>query len=149
MNASMALQRLSNEPLFTTLGKKDLLEAVDKLKVVEFEKGDVIIVQGEPGDSFFVIDRGECIVQVNGLEVGVMGAGKSFGDKALLRDKPRAATIKAASSVKCLMMTRSMFVQLIKERDHRENTIRGAKLFETFTEDQVHRLAGVIERERC
>ena len=148
MIATKALDRLCSVPLFATLGKKDLSDAVGKLKVVEFETGDTIIVQGDRGDSFFVIDRGECIVVVDGQQVSTMSAGKSFGDKALLRDTARAATIKATSSVKCLMMTRRTFTDLIKEREHREDMIRGAKLFETFTDDQVAKLAGAIERER-
>ena len=119
------------------------------LHVEEFEAGEMIIQQHAPTHSFFVIDRGNCIMEVDGHKVSKMSAGESFGDNALLRDSSCAATIKAASAVKCLTMTRQTFVKLIQEREHRERVVRGAKIFETFTDDQVAKLAGVLERERC
>ena len=149
LNAIKALERLCSVPLFATLGtSKDLADAVENLKVLEFGEGDVVIEQGNRSDAFFVIDRGECIVLRSGVEVSKMRAGESFGGEALLRDTTCAATIVAARHVKCLMMAKQTFTQLIKERENRETIIRGAKLFETFTDDQVARLAGAIERER-
>jgi CRP-like cAMP-binding protein len=127
---------------------KDLSDAANKLTVREFQAGDAIVKKGDRRGSFFIVDRGRCIVLVNGQQVAEMSEGESFGDKSLLRDTARAAaTIEAASSVKCLMLTRQIFTELIKERENRESMIRGAKLFETFTDDQVARLAGALERQ--
>ena len=148
LNHAKALERLWCVPLFATLGKKDLRDAVKNLEVMEYAAGDDIIVQGDKGDTFFVIDRGECTINVDGQQVALIKAGQTFGERSLLRKTTRAATIKAQSPVKCLMMTRHTFTQLIKERERRENMVRGAKLFETFTDDQVAKLAGAIERER-
>jgi CRP-like cAMP-binding protein len=130
------------------MAKSDLENAVGQLHVVEFEAGDTITTQGDHADTFFVIDRGECIVEVDGQQVSKMSAGRSFGENALLRDSSRAATIKAVCRVKCLTMTRQAFTDLIKERERRECMVRGAKIFETFTDDQIAKLAGILERER-
>ena len=104
--------------------------------------------QGDRAESFFIIDRGECIVEVDGHEVSRMSAGTSFGENALLRDLTRTATIKAVSSVKCLTMTRQTFTDLIEDRQCRERMVRGAKLFETLTDDKVAKLGSALERVR-
>ena len=148
LNCTQALHRLCSVTLFAVMGKSDLENAVGRMHVVEFEAGDTITRQGDQADTFFVIDRGRCIVEVDGLQVSKMSAGRSFGENALLRDSSRAATIIAASTVKCLMMTRQAFTDLIKDRERRERMLREATLFETFTDDQIAKLAGILELQR-
>lgn len=60
-------------------------------------RGDVIIKQGDPGDFFYVVSSGKADIFVNGTKVYETGAGKSFGELALLYDAPRAATIVAST----------------------------------------------------
>jgi cAMP-dependent protein kinase regulator len=60
-------------------------------------RGMAIIYQGEAGDYFYVISEGIVSFEMNGEIVGMAGAGKSFGELALLYACPRAATVYAAS----------------------------------------------------
>jgi len=78
-----------------------------------FLKGFDIIVQGEVGDEFFVIQSGEASVKVHTPEgtkvVATLHAGDYFGEKALLASDPRSATITAETYVECLSINRKDF----------------------------------------
>jgi CRP-like cAMP-binding protein/predicted MFS family arabinose efflux permease len=57
--------------------------------------GEAIVVQGDVGDRFYVIDQGRVEVTIDGYRVGALGPGDSFGDKALLHSAPRTASVTA------------------------------------------------------
>lgn len=71
--------------------------------------GDDIIVEGEHGDSLYVIIRGRVEV-LRGLEssrLAVLGEGEFFGEAALLGDQVRGATVRALIATSLLRLTRS------------------------------------------
>ncbi len=57
--------------------------------------GEVVMRQGEPGDTLFVIVQGQFSVRINGAEVAVAEAGEHFGELALVDEEPRSADIIA------------------------------------------------------
>jgi MFS family permease len=72
--------------------------------------GATIVVQGEPGDQFFAIARGELDVTVDGRFVRRLGAGDSFGEIALLHEVPRTATVRALSDAELLALESDDFI---------------------------------------
>jgi len=83
----------------------------------EYNAGEEIIVQGELGTEFFIISNGiACVKTSVGDEpprkVATLTNGDYFGEKALLRDEPRSATICAESSLKVFKITREKFQEL-------------------------------------
>eukprot|EP00929_Paragymnodinium_shiwhaense_P060055 TRINITY_DN30029_c0_g1_i1.p1 TRINITY_DN30029_c0_g1~~TRINITY_DN30029_c0_g1_i1.p1 ORF type:complete len:1306 (-),score=271.85 TRINITY_DN30029_c0_g1_i1:197-4114(-) len=101
-----------------TLSRENLAMLADALKLKSFEDGDHIVTQGEEGDEFFIVLSGECAALVemcDGSDVQEhrrYQAGDLFGEKALLRRGPRAATVKALSAVETLSLTRRSFERL-------------------------------------
>jgi CRP-like cAMP-binding protein len=74
----------------------------------------VIVRQGDRGDDFFLIRRGKVLVlQEDGSsgsrEVTELEKGDFFGDRALLRDEPRSATVKAVDTVETYTIGRELF----------------------------------------
>jgi hypothetical protein len=71
--------------------------------------GTVIVTEGEPGNEAFVIVEGQCVAYriENGDEVllRTMGPGEVFGETAVFADKPRSASVKAATDVVLLTVT--------------------------------------------
>ena len=67
---------------------------------VAYEPGEVVIRQGDIGQDFFIISKGQCVVlyQVDDERAPVkvlakIGANCFFGELALMTDEARSATI--------------------------------------------------------
>ena len=74
------------------------------------EPGQVVIKQGQVGDSFYVIIAGEV---ENGHLLRVLSAGDSFGEIALLRDVPRTTTVQARTPLTLYALDRRHFVPTV------------------------------------
>jgi predicted MFS family arabinose efflux permease len=77
------------------------------------EPGQVVIKQGQVGDSFYVIIDGEIEVSKNGRLLRVLSDGDSFGEIALLRDVPRTTTVRARTPVELYELDRRHFVPTV------------------------------------
>jgi MFS family permease len=66
------------------------------LRQVELMPGEVVVRQGDPGDTYFLIETGLLTVTVDGRLVTELSAGDGFGEVALLRGGVRTATITAS-----------------------------------------------------
>lgn len=72
--------------------------------------GSDVVRQGERGRHFYIVAAGSAEVLVNGYAVGTLGRGESFGERALLRDVPRMATVRSSSPMQLLMLSREDFL---------------------------------------
>jgi len=68
--------------------------------VHSFEADEVIVQEGDPGTSFYLIAEGDLAVRTNDpsgkpMTLAQLGAGEFFGEVAVLTGKPRTATIVA------------------------------------------------------
>jgi hypothetical protein len=62
-----------------------------------FAPGDVLVEEGTPGTSMFVIMDGEVSVRAGDSELARLGAGEHFGELSLADNLPRSASIVATS----------------------------------------------------
>lgn len=143
-------QRVRELAVFRHLEEAEIREVARRLQLVRYLPGDVIIRQGEEEASeFFIVDHGRCSAHVQDAEgmreVREYSPGEGFGERALLRDEPRAATVLADEEAAVFRLHRDDFVAVIRDRDHKEELIRGAKLFETMTDEQVHQLSSLLK----
>eukprot|EP00842_Homolaphlyctis_polyrhiza_P006098 jgi/Hompol1/648/HPOL_001481-RA len=109
---------LEEVPLLVSLEPYERHKIADALESVTFADGDVIIKQGDVGDSFYIIESGEANVtqtDENGVEhfMHVYKKGDYFGELALLTDKPRKATVSAKGRVKLATLGKKAFVRLL------------------------------------
>jgi CRP-like cAMP-binding protein len=102
---------LAAVPLFHRL-RVDLLEAVvAQLRPVAAAAGEEVVTQG--GDDhrgWYLVEQGRLEVLIEGFVVNELVRGDSFGELALLRDRPRAATVRAISEVSLLELERDTFL---------------------------------------
>ena len=90
----------ASNPLFRHVTPAEERLLLDAFEPIAFASGTVIITQGERhGDKFYVVEDGTCTYAVDGRVVGACGRGGAFGERALLQDAPRAATVTAATAV--------------------------------------------------
>lgn len=72
--------------------------------------GAEIVRQGEPGNAFYIVKEGTADVLVDGYEIGTITQGGSFGERALLRDVPRTATVRSIGPMELLTLSRDDFL---------------------------------------
>ena len=80
------------------------------LQLEEHPAGHAIVTEGEPGDTMFLIEGGQVVIEVTG--VGVVGhrtVGDAFGELALISDQPRKATVRACEQCQLLCLGRDTF----------------------------------------
>lgn len=65
--------------------------------------GEVIVREGDDGDSYYVIESGSVRVTQRGVELRTMGPGDGFGEIALMQNVARTATVTALEP--CVLLT--------------------------------------------
>jgi cAMP-dependent protein kinase regulator len=102
----------------------ELHTVADALEPVQFEDGQSIVRQGDPGEDFFIIVEGTASVYQRRAEndepvrVGKLGPSDYFGEIALLLDRPRAATVVANGVLKCVKLDRARFERVLGPCSH-------------------------------
>jgi CRP-like cAMP-binding protein len=89
------------------------------MQSVAFKTGEVIIRQGDEGDTAFFIVLGSVEIFVGARRVGALGTGEVFGEMSLIEPGPRSATVKAATDVECLRATYEEFISEIEDYPER------------------------------
>ncbi len=109
--ADAGLPEIRRSPLFATFSPEELQAVIRGLHLRDFEPGEIIVSEDEPGDSLFVIAGGSVRVYVrsssgNNRQVRMLGAGEFFGEISLLSGEPRTATVTAADPTEILELGR-------------------------------------------
>jgi CRP-like cAMP-binding protein len=86
------------------------------------QKGTPVVNLGEKGDTFYVIASGNVQVEINGYPVGELGPGASFGERALLRNNPRAATVVAVTELDLYALDRDNFLAAVTGTEDLRNS---------------------------
>ncbi len=122
--------------LFQDLQEKEVQEVLGLAALRTFPAGEVIIHEGEAGDSMFIMCQGEVeITKRLGLVLDEEAPreriivrlkaeeGVCFGEMALLEKEPRSATVTALTECQLLEMGREDFLRLV-----RQNCEMGSKI---------------------
>ncbi|KAM5352295.1 hypothetical protein ACJ41O_005018 [Fusarium nematophilum] len=106
---------LEEVPLLASLTPYERSKIADALETKKFTTGEVIIAEGDPGHSFYLLESGEADAYKGEVENKVKHytKGDFFGELALLNDAPRAASVMATSEVKVASLGKSAFQRLL------------------------------------
>jgi len=105
--------------ILQNLDEWERLTIADALEEVIFQSGEEVVKQGDQGNKFYMIIQGQAdVTQHVALDeeeklVGTLGPSDYFGEVALLSDRPRAATVTAKSTLKCVRLDRSRFERVL------------------------------------
>jgi CRP/FNR family transcriptional regulator, cyclic AMP receptor protein len=84
-----------------------------------YRKGATLFREGDPGESFVLIERGTVAVRITTpagdvATLNVLGAGESFGEMALVTDNTRSASVAALEDTVALVLHRAAFEDLCR-----------------------------------
>jgi HEAT repeat protein len=89
----LALRRV---PLFSELAPEDLQRIAASAVEHLYPSGEALVREGEPGNELVVIVEGTVrVVRADGQLIRTYGPGDHIGELAVLRHRPRAATVVA------------------------------------------------------
>uniref|UniRef100_A0AC35U511 cGMP-dependent protein kinase n=1 Tax=Rhabditophanes sp. KR3021 TaxID=114890 RepID=A0AC35U511_9BILA len=115
---------LKNVTYFSHLSDDRLSKMADVMDQEYYSGGHCIIREGEKGETFFVINKGEVVVtqfvegEDEAKEIRTLGQGDFFGEKALLGEEVRTASVFAKDpGAEVLSLDRESFYNLIGELD--------------------------------
>jgi cAMP-dependent protein kinase regulator len=99
-------------PLFSHLDEDAFIGVLNKLRLRRYADDEVVIRQGDRGESFFIIADGDVLIKRDvtedgGTTLAHLHRGAVFGEIALISDEPRHASVIARGDVDVLELRRS------------------------------------------
>ncbi len=110
---------LGRSPLLAHLPADELADLIRGFRLLSFEPGEILMTEGERGESLFVLASGGVRVYVHDRAganrlLRNLGEGEFFGEIALATHAPRSATVTAAERCQVLELHREV-VRLLEE----------------------------------
>jgi MFS family permease len=118
--AEVPYRLLRHNSIFEPLPVATVERLSHDLTPIDFEAGTDVIVQGDQGDRFYLIESGQVEVFENGEFRRNEGPGESFGEIALLHEVPRTATVRTTEPTRLLELEREQF--LVAVTGHRRSS---------------------------
>src|SRR5437660_7989941 len=116
------LTTLESAAVFFSLPEATLRALARRLRRIKVSAGDMIVFQGEPGDTIFIIERGRCRMVVEKppsiVTVALLSEGDFFGEGATLLNRPQQASVYAQTDCYLLALDRQALHTTMAGRDH-------------------------------
>ena len=137
-------------PFFEELSDNDIMSISKYCTSKVIEPGQILFNEGDPADKFYIIMSGEVEVwkafNTDDKDMlAIHGAGKLFGEMALIDNLPRSATVKTKTHTRLLQIGEHDFQNMIRENSSvafsivRSLSSMVRKSNETFLEDLKER----------
>ena len=119
--------------IFADFNATVLAEIANKMLKETHPTGSKVITQGEEGDKFYIIRSGRMEVskETDGKRESIaeLGPGDFFGELALLRREPRAATVTAIQDVELLTLSEKLFLEIVEGSRSFEDQLKNAYFY--------------------
>ena len=112
-----AAQHLVQNPAYAVFSLAEASQFLKGGQPRSFSVSEVLITEGDPGDSLIVITAGKVNVLRSGVLLATLGAGDTLGEMALVDPAPRSATVVAASSGTLIEVDRTTFSSQLAASD--------------------------------
>jgi small-conductance mechanosensitive channel len=108
-----------------------------------YANGEIIVREGEPGQSLFIVRRGRVAIGIGQdlREVAVTDTGGYFGEMSLLTGEPRTATVVARGDCVVLEITGEAFAAYVKSRPEAIDQLANAATVRKRAIDQTRAAA--------
>lgn len=128
--------------LFKSLDEGARKELLESAFVMQYDAGEMLLREGDPGDAMFLVMEGTIRVHTHSaqgeIQLAELGRGACVGEVAVLTGGPRTATVDAITDVTCAVLARHR-VQRILDAHPRVRT-----LLEALVEGRARQTVGRI-----
>ena len=111
------LDELRQIPLFADLSEEDLERLYRMAETVSIPTGQLVLREGDPGDSLYVVLEGELeVTKCQGSQdvlLALYDPGQFFGEMALLEQAPRSASVRTVQESRLLVISQAAFQSLL------------------------------------
>ena len=107
------IEALRAVPLFADLDERSLQAVAILARERTHKAGEVLMLEGEPGEEFFVIVEGTVRIERGDRPMRSLTVGGFLGEIALFERRPRTATATAVSDVTVLVLHQHEFDRLL------------------------------------
>ncbi len=115
-------------PLFADFAVDEMVAVIQGLRLLTFDRGKVILREGDRGDSLYMLTSGSvrAFVKKDGRQAPVadIEEGAFFGEMSILTGKPRTATIVALERCELLELDRVTLNEITKTHSHVWDVLR-------------------------
>src|SRR5438094_2777911 len=138
------IQFLKNVKLFAELSPESLARLGTCLKTAEFPPSEVIVREGAPGVSMYILKSGLVEVRKKDPSTGIdflvaqLSEGAAVGEMSLLTGKPRSATVTTVQPTVVFTLTRADFRNLLTQ--HPEISLGLARILAERLEDATRQV---------
>ena len=114
---------LQTVEIFSSMSAQERIKVADALKIAKYKKGEYVFMQGDEGNTFYMIEEGELVaLKVNQPsaepnEVMQYNSGMYFGELALMKDQRTQASILCKTDCTLACLDRYSFKRLIGPLD--------------------------------
>ncbi|XP_059502226.1 cGMP-dependent protein kinase 2 isoform X3 [Stegostoma tigrinum] len=142
-NKNQFLKRLETQQI------RDMVECMYEKN---YQHGDCVIKQGEPGNHLYVLAEGKLEVVQNNKILTSISIWTAFGELAILYNCTRTASVKALSSVKTWVLDQDVFRNIMRgtaqaRHDQYRNFLRSVSLLKNLPEDKLTKIVDCLEVE--
>jgi predicted acylesterase/phospholipase RssA/CRP-like cAMP-binding protein len=119
LSPNVVAQLAANE-LFRTVDELTLHALAEELESARLRPGEQLFLQGDPGNSMYVLVKGRLGVSISDSDGNVTGVdelapGASVGEMALLTGQARVATVTALEDAELIKLSRRGFERLAEQ----------------------------------
>lgn len=111
---------LKQKKILVHVAHARLLAVCRQIHLFDCPVGTNVVTQGDPGDAFYIVLSGTLDISIGGVVVSTIGAGTSFGEKALENNAPRAATVTAMSPCRLMVLMATEYQSLAATAQHKQ-----------------------------
>jgi cGMP-dependent protein kinase len=110
-----ALSDLKNTNIFRMISSDKFACLINSLKSSMFSDKEIIIQQNTPGDTFFIIHSGKVDIVKDGILLRTVTKFDYFGERSMLFNDFRSASVIANGPVTCWYLNRSDFFSILDD----------------------------------
>jgi CRP-like cAMP-binding protein len=149
------MTRILQSKAFLRIPPANIQAMFMRLQELPVSTGQVIINQGDPGDYYYIISRGKCVVtrrSASGSNVVLahLSGGDAFGEEALLSDSKRNATVTMETDGLLMRLSKADFEELLKapmlndvDIEQAKDMVRGGAVLLDVRLESEHKAGGI------